>query len=85
LLLRLYALEKPSEEIEALEACLLEFSKIDGNSEAFRYPEDKDEKPTLKNKPHLQSLEYIDIHHLAEKMASIEQFFLESSIKFVME
>jgi len=86
LLLRLFALEKSSEEIEAVEACLLEFSNVDDLSEAFRYPvHKKSKKPFLKNNPHLQSLEYIDVHHLAEKMASIYQFFLVCSIKFAME
>jgi hypothetical protein len=74
-----------SEYVEALGACLFEFSNVDDRSMAFRYPVDKKNNPFLINNPHLQSLEYIDVHHLAEKMKSIEQFYLEYSIAFVMD
>lgn len=75
-----------SEEIEVVEACIWELSRLDEGSFSFRYPVDtqKDPKPTLKNNPHLQDLEYIDVHHLAEKMESINAFFGLSSMLFIL-
>ena len=65
-------------EIEAVEACIVEFSKVDKDSFSFRYPVDKHGNPTLKTKTHLQDVEYIDVHHLAEKMTSMGGFFMMS-------
>jgi hypothetical protein len=84
LLQQAHSAEK-SEEIEAVEACLLEFSNVDESSFSFRYPVDKKNNPTLKNNPHLRALEYIDVRHLAEKMGSIDAFFFSSWMKFILK
>lgn len=52
---------------------------------SFRYPVDKKKNPTLKNNPHLRVLEYIDVHHLAEKMESMHAFFSESWMAFMLK
>lgn len=72
-----------SEEIEAVEACVMEFSNVDEGSFSFRYPVDKKNNLTLKNNPRLRDLEYIDVHHLAEKMGSIDAFFNLSYMLFI--
>ena len=84
LLQQIHPTEK-SEEIEAVEACLLEFSKVDESSMSFRYPVDKKKNPTLKSNLHLRALEYIDVHHLAEKMESMSAFFSESWMAFMLK
>jgi hypothetical protein len=65
---------KESEGIEAVEACIMEFSNMDERSFSFRYPVDTKGNFTLKNNSYLRELEYIDVHHLAEKMASMPLF-----------
>jgi hypothetical protein len=69
--------------IEAVEACIMEFSNVDEGSFSFRYPVDKQGNSTLKNNPHLRALEYIDVHHLAEKMASMYGFFMVSYLYLI--
>lgn len=84
LLRQLYPPSEKSGEIEVVEACLLEFSKVDESSMSFRYPVDKKHKqPILQNNPHLQHLAYIDVHHLAEKMAAMAGFFMSSYMAFL--
>ena len=72
-----------SEVIEAVEACIMEFSNVDEGSFSFRYPVDKQGNSTLKNNPRLRALEYIDVHHLAEKMASMYGFFMVSYVYLI--
>lgn len=84
LLQQIYPPPDKSEEIEAVETCLLEFSKVDENSMSFRYPVDKNRQPILENNPHLHSLAYIDVYHLAEKMASMDGFFMSSYLTFMI-
>ncbi len=82
----LFALTDRSEYVEALEACLFEFSNVDDSSMSFRYPVNKKTgQPILRSNPHLRSLQYIDVHHLAKKMESIHQFYLENSFEFAMK
>ena len=83
LLLQIYPPPEKSEEIAAVEACVLEFSKVDESSMSFRYPMDKNKQPILQNNPHLQPLEYIDVHHLAGKMAGMGGFFISSYMRFL--
>lgn len=64
-------------EIEAVEECIMEFADIDPDSFAFRYPIDKKGQPLLLGKPRLQDISYINLQHLAEKMAGIYRFLSE--------
>lgn len=84
LLQQAYSAEE-SEEIEAVEACIMEFSNVDEGSFSFRYPVDKKNNLTLKNNPRLRDLEYIDVHHLAEKMAGMHGFFMVSYMLFIQK
>ena len=59
----------PKEEIDAVEICIVEFSKIDPKSEAFRYPVDRDETPILPSE-----LKRINVRHLADSMAKVANF-----------
>ena len=68
------------EELEAVEACITEFDKIDHSSMSFRYPVDKGGTPLLKNHPLLASLRYVDLQHLAKNMKKISAFFLECNM-----
>jgi hypothetical protein len=84
LLQQAHPVEK-NDEIEAVEACIMELSKVDEGSFSFRYPVDKKNNLTLKNNPHLRNLEYIDVDHLAHKMASIYNFFTSSWAAIVLD
>lgn len=76
---------RDSEEFEAAEACILEFSHIDDSSFTFRYPVNKTgKKPTLVNNPHLETLDYIDLHHLAKKMERVHAFFMGFYFSFLL-
>ena len=55
----------PSEDLEAVEECILQFSEKDPTSMAFRYPTDKNGNPSL---PDLKS---INLRNLAEVIARI--------------
>ena len=59
------------------------FADIDTNSQAFRYPVDKDGKSLLRDKSHLQNISYINLQHLAEKMAAIAFFLNESDMLLI--
>jgi hypothetical protein len=83
LLLQIFRSSEKEEEIDALESYIVEFSGIDVESMSFRYPVDKRGRAFLKNNSNLQSLEYIDVNHLAEKMASIDEFFTLSYMAFL--
>lgn len=86
LLQKIYLPPEKREEIDAVGECIEEFSKVDESSMSFRYPVDKKNKqPILQNNTYLQSLEYIDVHHLAEKMASLNAFFTLSWMKFLIK
>ena len=65
-------------EIDAVEKCILEFADIDPDSFAFRYPTNKNGIAPLLGKAHLQNISYINLPHLAEKMAGIYRFLLEA-------
>lgn len=67
-------------EIEAVEECIMEFADIDPESMSFRYPFDKKGQPLLFDKPRLQNIKYIDLQHLAEKIAGIYGFFMQSDL-----
>ena len=57
--------EGPSEDLEAVEECILQFSEKDPISMAFRYPTDKSGKPSLPD------LSVINLINLAEVIARI--------------
>jgi len=60
--------EVPKEALDSMEELIHQFSKVDSDSTAFRYPTDKNEKPLLKD------LSYIDIENLKEVMSRIDKF-----------
>lgn len=57
--------------VNSVKECIKEFSKIDPDAMAFRYPEDR------KNNINLESLTYINLENLDQVMAEISSF-LES-------
>jgi len=71
-------------EMEAVEGCVAEFAAIDIDSQAFRYPIDK-KGNSLRNKPYLQNVSYINLQHLAEKMAGIDGFLCESDMMLLTQ
>lgn len=62
----------PSEDLDAVEKCINEFSETDPTSMAFRYPTDKN------NNPSLPGLTHINLRNLSEVMEKI--FFLLAGI-----
>ena len=70
-------------EVEAVEKCIKEFADIDANSQAFRYPVDKNGKSLLRDKSYLQNISYINLQHLAEKMAGIDFFLGQSDMMLI--
>lgn len=85
LLQEIYPPPEKSREIEAVEACLMELSEIDESSESFRYPVYRDYNPTLKNNQYLNRLQYIDVQHLADKMASLHGFLSEAGMLLLLK
>jgi hypothetical protein len=70
-----------SAKIEAVEECIMEFAKVDENSENFRFPvHKKTGNPLLQNNTHLQGISYIDLQHLSQKMTAIGDFLFESDM-----
>jgi len=57
--------EGPTEDLDAVEECIRQFSEKDPSSIAFRYPTDKDGNPSLPD------LRYINLRNLSEVMARI--------------
>ena len=57
-----------AEGIGNIEACILEFGRIDPTSMAFRYPVDKELAPSL------NGLEAINIRHFGESMSNVANF-----------
>jgi len=55
----------PAGDLDAVQNCIRQFSKVDPQSMGFRYPATKDGKPTLAN------LQHINIRNLQEVMALI--------------
>ena len=66
--------ESPRGDLDAVEDCIRQFSKIDPQSMSFRYPATKDGKPTL------PSLQHINIRNLQEVMARISSFLEGASM-----
>jgi hypothetical protein len=61
-------------EVEAVEEFIKEFAAVDAMSESFRYPIDTKGQPTLKGNSLLQDVSYINLQHIADKMASLDAF-----------
>ena len=55
----------PHDELDALEACIKEFSQLDPDGMAFRYPVDRE------GKPHLPEWSVINLRHLKETMERV--------------
>jgi hypothetical protein len=72
LLERVY--DGPSDDLEAVEDCILQFSEEDSTSMAFRYPTDKNDNPSLPN------LTVINLRNLAEVIARIGSLLDGASI-----
>jgi len=60
--------EVQPEQVEAVEACVIEMSEHDRNSEAFRYPFD------TKSNLHLEKLHSVDLRNLKDVMDGIGSF-----------
>lgn len=58
--------EGDKKDLDAVENCIKEFSKIDPSSMSFRYPVNKEGNPSLP-----QNLSHINIRHLGEVMQGI--------------
>jgi hypothetical protein len=57
--------EGQAADLDAVQDCIIEFSGIDPSSAAFRYPIDKEDKPSL------PSLRHVNLRNLSEVMARI--------------
>lgn len=66
--------------MEAAEERIMEFYEVDELSDSFRYPIDTKGKPTLKNNRLLQSIDYIDLQHIAKEMASLDAFLCNAEM-----
>ena len=60
--------EGPSEDLEAVEECILQFSEKDPASMAFRYPTDKNDNPSL---PDLSVINLINLAEVITRTGSL--------------
>ena len=60
----------PASDLEAVDEAIAQFCAVDPTSQAFRYPTDKEGKPSLP-----ADLRYINLRNLAEVMERIGGFF----------
>jgi hypothetical protein len=60
----------PTSDLEAVDEAIAQFCAVDPTSQAFRYPTDKEENPSLP-----ADLRYINLRNLAEVMERIGSFF----------
>jgi len=57
-----------ADEMNALGLCIEEFNSLDSNSMSFRYPEDKNGKPTLLG---LDRVDLIDLRNVMERISAM--------------